>query len=188
MLGALSDAAGARLVPKPCSPHLVVQPLAASRRLSLLKNSTAGLMNLAASIANGDYEIHANEMWDPENWPAEAKGWGYTEAPRGSLGHWIHVEDKKIENYQAIVPSTWNCSPRDALNQPGPYEAALVGTPIANEEMPLEVSAHHPLVRSVYGLWRASAGCGRQRDQPDQSRRCRSLLDSAGTIARETKG
>jgi hydrogenase large subunit len=55
------------------------------------------------------------------------------------LGHWIHIKDKKIENYQAIVPSTWNCSPRDALGQPGPYEAALVGTPIENEEMPLEV-------------------------------------------------
>jgi Ni,Fe-hydrogenase I large subunit len=94
---------------------------------------------LAASIASGDYEVHANEMWDPENWPAEAKGWGFTEAPRGSLGHWIHIKDKKIENYQAIVPSTWNCSPRDALGQPGPYEAALVGTPIENEEMPLEV-------------------------------------------------
>jgi len=94
---------------------------------------------LAASIASGDYEVHANEMWNPANWPAEAKGWGFTEAPRGSLGHWIHIKDQKIENYQAIVPSTWNCSPRDALNQPGPYEAALVGTPIANEEMPLEV-------------------------------------------------
>jgi len=94
---------------------------------------------LADSIASGDYEVHANEMWDPANWPAEAKGWGFTEAPRGSLGHWIHIKDGKIENYQAIVPSTWNCSPRDALNQPGPYEAALVGTPIANEEMPLEV-------------------------------------------------
>jgi len=94
---------------------------------------------LAASIATGDYEVHANEMWDPANWPAEAKGWGFTEAPRGSLGHWIHIKDGKIENYQAIVPSTWNCSPRDALGQPGPYEAALVGTPIENEEMPLEV-------------------------------------------------
>jgi len=94
---------------------------------------------LAASIASGDYQIHATEMWDPDNWPAEAKGWGFTEAPRGSLGHWIHIKDKKIENYQAIVPSTWNCSPRDVMEQPGPYEAALVGTPIADETMPLEV-------------------------------------------------
>lgn len=94
---------------------------------------------LAANIATGDYQIHDNEMWDPAGWPSEAQGWGFTEAPRGSLGHWIHIKDGKIENYQAIVPSTWNCSPRDYAGNPGPYEAALVGTPIADESMPLEV-------------------------------------------------
>ena len=94
---------------------------------------------LAANIATGDYQIHDNEMWDPAGWPSEAQGWGFTEAPRGSLGHWIHIKDGKIENYQAIVPSTWNCSPRDNAGNPGPYEAALVGTPIADENMPLEV-------------------------------------------------
>ncbi|MEW6401474.1 MAG: nickel-dependent hydrogenase large subunit [Chloroflexota bacterium] len=94
---------------------------------------------LAANIKSGDIAIHANEMWDPKNWPAEAKGWGYIEAPRGALGHWIHIKDQKIENYQAVVPSTWNASPRDYKKQAGPYEAALVGTPIADEKMPLEV-------------------------------------------------
>lgn len=95
---------------------------------------------LVASIASGDTKIHSGpELWDPKNWPADAKGWGHTEAPRGSLGHWIHIKDQKIENYQAIVPSTWNCSPRDAVGQSGPYEAALVGTPIADEKLPLEV-------------------------------------------------
>jgi hydrogenase large subunit len=95
---------------------------------------------LVASIASGDTQIHSgSEMWDPKNWPAEAKGWGYTEAPRGSLGHWILIKDQKIENYQCIVPSTWNCSPRDQKGQSGPYEAALVGTPIADEKLPLEV-------------------------------------------------
>jgi len=95
---------------------------------------------LIASIASGDLQIHSgSEMWDPKNWPTEAQGWGYTEAPRGSLGHWIKIKDQKIENYQAIVPSTWNCSPRDAKGQSGPYEAALVGTPIADETHPLEV-------------------------------------------------
>lgn len=95
---------------------------------------------LIASIASGDTQIHAgSEMWNPENWPAEARGWGHTEAPRGSLGHWIHIKDKKIENYQAIVPSTWNCSPRDFKGKSGPYESALVGTPIADETHPLEV-------------------------------------------------
>jgi len=95
---------------------------------------------LVANIAAGDLKIHAgSEMWDPNNWPAEAKGWGYTEAPRGALGHWIHIKDKKIENYQAVVPSTWNCSPRDAKGNAGPYEAALLGTPIADPKLPLEV-------------------------------------------------
>ena len=102
---------------------------------------------LIASIASGDTATHADtltsdasqKLWDPKNWPDEAKGWGHTEAPRGALGHWIHIKDGKIENYQAIVPSTWNCSPRDAQGQVGPYESALLGTPIADEKMPLEV-------------------------------------------------
>jgi Ni,Fe-hydrogenase I large subunit len=95
---------------------------------------------LIASIASGDTQIHSGpEMWDPKNWPAEAQGWGFTEAPRGALGHWINIKDTKIANYQAIVPSTWNCSPRDSRGTPGPYESALIGTPIADEKMPLEV-------------------------------------------------
>jgi Ni,Fe-hydrogenase I large subunit len=98
------------------------------------------MAELVESIKSGDTKIHAGmDKWDPENWPKEAQGWGFTEAPRGALGHWINIKDKKIENYQAVVPSTWNCSPRDATGQPGPYESALVGTPIADEKMPLEV-------------------------------------------------
>jgi Ni,Fe-hydrogenase I large subunit len=97
---------------------------------------------LIASIASGDTKIHAGaEMWDPKNWgDKELEGWGFTEAPRGALGHWVKIgTDHKIANYQCIVPSTWNCSPRDAKGQPGPYESALIGTPIADEKMPLEV-------------------------------------------------
>jgi len=94
---------------------------------------------LAASAGKGDLKIHEWSSWDPNKWPAEAKGFGSTEAPRGALGHWIHIKDKKIFNYQAVVPSTWNCSPRDANGKPGPYEAALIGTPIADPAKPLEV-------------------------------------------------
>jgi Ni,Fe-hydrogenase I large subunit len=94
---------------------------------------------LANSMASGDLEIHEWSAWDPDNWPAEAKGWGFSEAPRGALGHWIHIKDKKIENYQAVVPSTWNASPRDARGVRGPYEASLIGTPIADPEKPVEV-------------------------------------------------
>ena len=94
---------------------------------------------LIASMAGGDLNIHAWETWDPASWPAEARGFGYTEAPRGALGHWVHIVDGKIANYQCVVPSTWNCSPRDAQGQMGAYEAALIGTPIADPEKPVEV-------------------------------------------------
>jgi Ni,Fe-hydrogenase I large subunit len=94
---------------------------------------------LAANIATGDLRIHENDHWDPSTWPAEAMGWGWTEAPRGALGHWIHIKDGKIANYQAIVPSTWNGSPRDAHGVPGAYEAALVGTPVADPNQPVEI-------------------------------------------------
>lgn len=94
---------------------------------------------LVASIASGDLAIHETSVWDPENWPADAKGWGFTEAPRGALGHWIHIKDKVIHNYQAVVPSTWNSSPRDANGKLGAYESALIGTPIADPEKPIEV-------------------------------------------------
>ena len=96
-------------------------------------------MDLAANIGSGDLKIHENDHWDPSTWPAEAMGFGWTEAPRGALGHWIHIKDGKIFNYQAIVPSTWNGSPRDADGNPGAYEAALVGTPVADPEKPLEL-------------------------------------------------
>jgi Ni,Fe-hydrogenase I large subunit len=96
-------------------------------------------MDLANNIASGDYRIHEIEHWDPSTWPAEATGWGWSEAPRGALGHWIHIKDGKIANYQAIVPSTWNGSPRDASGLPGAYEASLIGTPVADPEKPVEV-------------------------------------------------
>jgi hydrogenase large subunit len=59
---------------------------------------------------------------------AEAKGFGFTEAPRGALGHWVHTKDRKIANYQIVVPSTWNASPKDGKGQHRAYEAALLNT------------------------------------------------------------
>ena len=94
---------------------------------------------LAANIAAGDLRIHENAHWDPSTWPAESMGWGWTEAPRGALGHWVHIKDGKILNYQAIVPSTWNGSPRDAKGVAGAYEAALVGMEVADPNQPLEI-------------------------------------------------
>ena len=94
---------------------------------------------LAANMKKGDLKIHSGEKWDPSEWPAEAKGYGWHEAPRGALGHWVKIKNQKIENYQCVVPGTWNGSPRDASNQRGPYEEALIGTPVADINQPVEI-------------------------------------------------
>ena len=107
--------------------------------LLIAQQTPKWLDELIGNISKGDYRIHNNESWDPATWPAEAKGYGFHEAPRGALGHWIKIKDQKILNYQAVVPSTWNASPRDAKGQRGPYEAALVGTPVADQNKPLEI-------------------------------------------------
>ena len=72
--------------------------------------------------------------------PEEGRGHGLTEAARGALGHWIEVRGRKISNYQCVVPTTWNCSPRDDRGQPGAIEQALLGTPVADAENPIEVA------------------------------------------------
>lgn len=94
---------------------------------------------LLSNIKNGDTRTFNNEKWDPETWPEEAKGVGMTEAPRGALAHWIVIKNKKIENYQLVVPSTWNASPRDAQGQMSAYESSLIGTPVKNPDQPLEI-------------------------------------------------
>ena len=94
---------------------------------------------LGDKLGHGDLRVHNGEKWDPDTWPKEAQGFGFHEAPRGSLGHWVHIEDKKIANYQCVVPTTWNAGPRDAKGQRGAYEASLLKTPIADPERPLEI-------------------------------------------------
>jgi len=94
---------------------------------------------LLANIKNGDSRMHNGEKWNPAVWPADAKGVGMSEAPRGALAHWIVIKDQKIANYQLVVPTTWNASPRDAKGQRSAYEESLIGTPVANPELPLEV-------------------------------------------------
>jgi hydrogenase large subunit len=80
---------------------------------------------LVANIKAGDTRTFNEALWDPSTWPKQCQGVGFMEAPRGALGHWIVIEDGKIANYQAVVPSTWNAGPRDPAGLPGPYEAAL---------------------------------------------------------------
>jgi len=90
---------------------------------------------LVDNIAKGDLAI-----CNPPVFPkGEQRGFGFHEAPRGLLSHWIVIQDGKIKNYQAVVPSTWNAGPRDAQKQLGPYEASLIGNPVADAERPLEV-------------------------------------------------
>jgi hydrogenase large subunit len=91
------------------------------------------------NMSHGNVTIHNGQKWNPDTWPKSCQGFGFHEAPRGSLGHWIEIENKKIVNYQAVVPSTWNSGPRDAQGQRGAYEAALQGTPLIDPERPLEV-------------------------------------------------
>ncbi|WP_242084655.1 nickel-dependent hydrogenase large subunit [Aestuariivivens sediminis] len=94
------------------------------------------LMN---NIKNGDTRMAHSEKRDPDKWEPESKGVGFSEAPRGSLAHWIRIKDKKTANYQLVVPSTWNASPRDPKGQLSPYESTLLGTPVADPELPLEI-------------------------------------------------
>jgi len=94
---------------------------------------------LIASIGAGDTATANMANFEPSTWKKQAQGVGFVEAPRGALGHWIQIEDKKIKNYQAIVPTTWNASPRDPAGKIGAYEAALLDTPMHDPELPLEI-------------------------------------------------
>ncbi|GAB4510384.1 MAG: nickel-dependent hydrogenase large subunit [Sulfuricaulis sp.] len=94
---------------------------------------------LIANIKAGDVKTHNEKLWEPSTWPKECKGVGYTEAPRGALAHWIVIKDGKIDNYQAVVPSTWNAGPRDPAGQEGPYEAALKGHKLHDAKQPIEI-------------------------------------------------
>ncbi len=95
--------------------------------------------DLVRNIRNGDSRMFNNEKWDPKTWPKEARGVGLSEAPRGALAHWIVIRDRKIANYQLVVPSTWNASPRDAAGRRSSYEAALLGTPVVDPRQPVEI-------------------------------------------------
>ncbi len=96
--------------------------------------------NLVANIRRGDTRTFNEGLWEPSSWPKEARGVGFMEAPRGALAHWIVIKDQKIDNYQAVVPSTWNAGPRDPQGQPGPYEAALQDNHVLHDpQQPIEI-------------------------------------------------
>ena len=106
----------------------------------LIIDKMGGWLNeLQANMEANRLQIHNSYRWDPATWPAEAVGFGTTEAPRGALGHWVRIQNGKITNYQAVVPTTWNGSPRDPRGQRGPFEQALIGTPVLDPTRPLEI-------------------------------------------------
>lgn len=94
---------------------------------------------LLGNIRSGDYRLFNNDKWEPETWPEKASGYTLTEAPRGALAHYAEITNKKVSNYQMIMPTTWNGSPRDAKGQRSPYEASLIGTPVHDVDAPLEI-------------------------------------------------
>lgn len=94
---------------------------------------------LVANIKAGDVRTFNDELWEPSSWPSVAKGVGFTEAPRGALAHWVVIKNGVIDNYQAVVPTTWNAGPRDATGASGPYEASLKGTTMVDPKQPVEI-------------------------------------------------
>jgi hydrogenase large subunit len=107
----------------------------------ILADSMQGMFDsLMANIKAGDVRTFNDQYWDPKSWPKHMHGVGLMEAPRGGLSHWINIDDGKISNYQAVVPSTWNAGPRDTLGQPGAYEAALQHNHVLHDpKQPIEI-------------------------------------------------
>ncbi len=138
--GAVTDALGALKAP----PSVLFSTLGrtAARAIESQLAAKWGLEffnTLLANIKAGETRTFTREKWEPSTWPKVAKGVGCTEAPRGALAHWIVIGDQKIANYQLVVPSTWNASPRDGKGQRSAYEASLIGTPVHDPHQPLEI-------------------------------------------------
>ena len=96
-------------------------------------------IQLLQNIKSGDYRMFNNIYWEPSTWPQKAQGIGLAEAPRGSLAHYVNIENKQIKNYQMVVPTTWNASPRDTKGQRSSFEESLLGTPVHDTSAPLEI-------------------------------------------------
>ncbi len=126
------------LVGKGVKPGVVARHAArAIETLQVVDACYKWLDELAVEITKPGFKIHDTEHWQP---PDEGQGAGFFEAPRGALGHWIKVKDKKIENYQAVVPSTWTASPRDDNGVRGQYEESLIGCPVPDVDNPINVA------------------------------------------------
>ncbi|PWR22867.1 nickel-dependent hydrogenase large subunit [Zavarzinia aquatilis] len=139
-LGRFNALAGTELTAKQALPSTIGRTLARA----LEAHYCAEMMlndwdDLIANIKAGDFATANVEKWDPKTWPSEAKGVGTVAAPRGGLGHWIKIKDGRIENYQCVVPTTWNGSPRDPAGNIGAFEASLMNTPMERPDEPVEI-------------------------------------------------
>ncbi|NTW51936.1 MAG: nickel-dependent hydrogenase large subunit [Chlorobiaceae bacterium] len=140
----IKDTVGLVLGKLGVGPEALFSTLGRTAARGIECKQTAGFMGhfydqLIANIKTGDFKTFNSDRWEPSSWPKECKGFGYTEAPRGALGHWIRIKNEKIDEYQIVVPSTWNASPRDGKGNSGAYESALKGTPMADPTKPLEI-------------------------------------------------
>ncbi len=121
------------------------------------------LNDLRAGLAGGDLAVADLGRWDPAAWPSEARGYALGESPRGALGHWVTIRDRRIASYQVVDATTWNASPRDASGRRGALEEALVGTPVARPDQPVEIlrtvhSFDPCLACAVHAVGRESGG------------------------------
>ena len=95
--------------------------------------------DLITNIKAGDTATFTRDKWEPSTWPESCQGVGMSEAPRGALAHFLRINDGALENYQMVVPTTWNASPRDPAGRMSAFEASLIGTPVADIDQPLEI-------------------------------------------------
>ncbi len=146
------------------APRLNGKPMEVGPLARMLVRQDAGLLDLAAKLKIGpsvlarlaaralEAQLIANNLPAmigeivpdgkvscAQYKPTSGHGAGFDEAPRGAIAHWIEAEGGRIANYQMIIPTTWNAGPRDIMGQPGPYEQALIGTPVKNPEQPVEL-------------------------------------------------
>jgi hydrogenase large subunit len=135
VLSEISTLAGAQVGPGALHSTLGRHAARAIRAAMLSDLALKHWQLLVDNVGSGDLEIF-NKPTFPKG---TIEGFGIHEAPRGALSHWIVIEDGVIKNYQCVVPSTWNAGPRDDKGKAGPYEASLVGNPIADAEKPLEI-------------------------------------------------
>jgi len=125
------------LVEKGAKPGAVARHAARAIETKLVVDACyEWLDKLQTEMTKPGFKIHDTEHWEP---PASGMGAGYFEPPRGALGHWIKIKDGKVENYQAVVPSTWNASPRCENGVRGQYEESLIGAPVPDPKNPINV-------------------------------------------------